>query len=218
MSVVRRCFSHGCSVSIVVTPGSSFPTSWRSRMLGACVVRLWSHVVAPMFRELLCLGGCMPRCCFRIVFDSAGSVGVVWKAFLSSDPGVERGGTGGGSCGAWSGVVERGGGVLAIEKALCCFGNVFDSAGSAGVVFGPTLVVGRGITLFRCFVVLCNSNQVRLESHDTSTNIPDLNEVGKEQPGVTTRDTEQPCEKERLTTGTATSNLHQVEGPQAEPP
>ncbi|MQL97361.1 hypothetical protein Taro_030055 [Colocasia esculenta] len=38
------------------------------------------------------------------------------------------------------------------------------------------------------------SNHVRLESHDTSTNIPYLHEVGKEQPGVNTRDTEQPCE------------------------
>ncbi|MQL78313.1 hypothetical protein Taro_010734 [Colocasia esculenta] len=34
----------------------------------------------------------------------------------------------------------------------CCFRIVFDSAGSAGVMFGPTLVVGRDITLFRCFV------------------------------------------------------------------
>ncbi|MQM07616.1 hypothetical protein Taro_040454 [Colocasia esculenta] len=33
-------------------------------MLGACVVRLWSHVVVPVFRELLCLGRCMPRYCF----------------------------------------------------------------------------------------------------------------------------------------------------------
>ncbi|MQM18744.1 hypothetical protein Taro_051739 [Colocasia esculenta] len=62
------------------------------------------------------------------------------------------------------------------------------------------------------------SNQVRPESHDTSTNIPDLHEVGKEQPGVITRDTEQPHEKHRLTIGMATSDLHQVEGPQAEPP
>ncbi|MQL88104.1 hypothetical protein Taro_020659 [Colocasia esculenta] len=45
--------------------------------VGACVVRLWSHVVAPVFRELLCLGECVPRCCFRIVFDSAGSTGVI---------------------------------------------------------------------------------------------------------------------------------------------
>ncbi|MQM11724.1 hypothetical protein Taro_044632 [Colocasia esculenta] len=30
----------------------------------------------------------------------------------------------------------------------------FDSAGSAVVVFGLTLVVGRGVTLLRCFVVL----------------------------------------------------------------
>ncbi|MQL88812.1 hypothetical protein Taro_021376 [Colocasia esculenta] len=61
--VVRRCFSHSCSVSLVVTPGCSFSTLWRSGML-----------------------------------------------------------------------------VL---------------VSSAGVVFGLTLVVGRGITLFRCFIVLC---------------------------------------------------------------
>ncbi|MQM11992.1 hypothetical protein Taro_044905 [Colocasia esculenta] len=62
------------------------------------------------------------------------------------------------------------------------------------------------------------SNHVRPESHDTSTNIPDLQEVGKEQLGVTPRDTKQPSENERLTTDTATSDLHKVEGPQAEPP
>ncbi|MQL95457.1 hypothetical protein Taro_028123 [Colocasia esculenta] len=62
------------------------------------------------------------------------------------------------------------------------------------------------------------SNHERPESYDTSTNIPDLHEVGKEQPDVTTRDTEQLCEKQHLTTGTATSDLHMVEGPQAEPP
>ncbi|MQL73401.1 hypothetical protein Taro_005761 [Colocasia esculenta] len=39
--------------------------------VGACVVRLWCHVVALVFRELLFLGGCVPRCYFRIVFDSA---------------------------------------------------------------------------------------------------------------------------------------------------
>ncbi|MQM13227.1 hypothetical protein Taro_046154 [Colocasia esculenta] len=33
-------------------------------MLGACVIRLWSHVVAPVFRELLCLGGVV---CFCVV-------------------------------------------------------------------------------------------------------------------------------------------------------
>ncbi|MQL92358.1 hypothetical protein Taro_024989 [Colocasia esculenta] len=32
--------------------------------VGACVVRLWSHVVASVFRELLCLGGCVPRSIF----------------------------------------------------------------------------------------------------------------------------------------------------------
>ncbi|MQL91507.1 hypothetical protein Taro_024120 [Colocasia esculenta] len=62
------------------------------------------------------------------------------------------------------------------------------------------------------------SDHVRLESHDTSTNIPDLHEVEKEQPSVTPRDTKQPSENERLTTGTTTSYLHKVEGPQVEPP
>ncbi|MQM17013.1 hypothetical protein Taro_049977 [Colocasia esculenta] len=57
--------------------------------------------------------------------------------------------------------------------------------------------------------------ETRVSRH--STNIPDLHRVGKEQPSVTTRDTEQPCEKQRLTTGTTTSDLQQVEGPQAEP-
>ncbi|MQM09660.1 hypothetical protein Taro_042537 [Colocasia esculenta] len=58
-------------------------------MLGACVVRLWSHVVAPVFRELLGLGGCVPRL-LPHVFDSAGSAGVifgltgvVFEAFLN---------------------------------------------------------------------------------------------------------------------------------------
>ncbi|MQL74401.1 hypothetical protein Taro_006757 [Colocasia esculenta] len=41
-------------------------------------MRLWSHLAAPVFRELLCLGWCVPSCCFSIVLDSAGSVGVVF--------------------------------------------------------------------------------------------------------------------------------------------
>ncbi|MQL72028.1 hypothetical protein Taro_004352, partial [Colocasia esculenta] len=43
--VVRRSFSHGCAVSLVVTPSCSFPTSWRWDV-GSCIVRLGSHVVA----------------------------------------------------------------------------------------------------------------------------------------------------------------------------
>ncbi|MQM00115.1 hypothetical protein Taro_032847 [Colocasia esculenta] len=39
--------------------------------------------------------------------------------------------------------------------------------------------------------------ETRVSRHNT--NIPDLHKVGKEQPGVTTRDTEQPCEKQCLT-------------------
>ncbi|MQM21513.1 hypothetical protein Taro_054556 [Colocasia esculenta] len=48
-----------------VSPSHCLALRW-SGMLGACVMRLWSHLVAPVFRELLYLGGCMPRCCFRI--------------------------------------------------------------------------------------------------------------------------------------------------------
>ncbi|MQL91715.1 hypothetical protein Taro_024336 [Colocasia esculenta] len=33
---------------------------------GAFVVRLWSPMVAPVFRELLCLGGCVPRVAFAL--------------------------------------------------------------------------------------------------------------------------------------------------------
>ncbi|MQL82970.1 hypothetical protein Taro_015458, partial [Colocasia esculenta] len=69
--VVRRCFSHGCSVSLVVTPGCSFLTSWRFGMLGACVVRLWSHVVAPGFLASACV-------------DSTGSMGIVFILTRSS--------------------------------------------------------------------------------------------------------------------------------------
>ncbi|MQM17392.1 hypothetical protein Taro_050363 [Colocasia esculenta] len=90
-----------CRVVLLMGPqpygGLRRPCLW-SGMLGACVKTLWSHMVAPVFRELLCLDECVSRCCFHIVFDSAGS---------------------------------------------------------AGVVSGPTLVVGRGVALFRCFVVLC---------------------------------------------------------------
>ncbi|MQL88706.1 hypothetical protein Taro_021274 [Colocasia esculenta] len=46
--------------------------------------------------------------------------------------------------------------VCCVVHAESCFRIVFDSAGSTRVVFHPTLVVGRGITQFRCFVVLCS--------------------------------------------------------------
>ncbi|MQM17199.1 hypothetical protein Taro_050167, partial [Colocasia esculenta] len=44
--------------------------------------------------------------------------------WFSLPPGVEHGGASGGSCGAWSGVKERGGGVLAIEKTPLGFGSL----------------------------------------------------------------------------------------------
>ncbi|MQL84105.1 hypothetical protein Taro_016624, partial [Colocasia esculenta] len=99
MPVVRRCFSHGCAVYLVVTPGCSFLTSWRSEML---------------------------------VLVSRDS-GLTWLLRCSMS--------------------------FFVSPSVCaegCFRIVFDSAGSARLVSGPTLVVGRGITLFHCFVVLCN--------------------------------------------------------------
>ncbi|MQM14421.1 hypothetical protein Taro_047352, partial [Colocasia esculenta] len=183
--------------------------------VGACVVRHWSHVVAPVFCELLCLGGCVPRCCFHIVFDSAGSAGSslasasigvptalavvsalrVLSGCLVQTPdccfsnpflGAVHGGTVGcGGCAygetvllTWLLGVSRGDTwlflpdlvevrdvgacvmrlwshvvapvfreLLCLGRCLprCCFRIVFDSAGSTGVMFGPTLVVGRGV-------------------------------------------------------------------------
>ncbi|MQL79130.1 hypothetical protein Taro_011566 [Colocasia esculenta] len=53
--------------------------------------------------------------------------------------------------------------ILGLRIHVCaegCFRIVFDSASSAEVMFGPTLVVGRGISLFRCFVALYSSVDV----------------------------------------------------------
>ncbi|MQM15646.1 hypothetical protein Taro_048596 [Colocasia esculenta] len=53
------------------------------RDVGTCVVRLWSHMVAPVFRELLCLGGCVPRmlvCCVAPLVKCCGT----WLQLLSA--------------------------------------------------------------------------------------------------------------------------------------
>ncbi|MQL79312.1 hypothetical protein Taro_011750 [Colocasia esculenta] len=64
-------------------------------------------------RRLKALAGTpFPFLSFSFPFSPRG------KAFLYRDPDEERGGVGGGSCGAWSSVVERGGGVLAVVKSL----------------------------------------------------------------------------------------------------
>ncbi|MQL94530.1 hypothetical protein Taro_027184, partial [Colocasia esculenta] len=82
------------------TCGETFLLTW---LFGVSRADTWLFL--PDLVELLCLGGCVPRCCFRIVFHSAGS---------------------------------------------------------AGVVFGLTLVVGHVITLFRCFVLLYRALFARL--------------------------------------------------------
>ncbi|MQL80198.1 hypothetical protein Taro_012628, partial [Colocasia esculenta] len=48
-------------------------------------------------------------------------------------------------------------------RAKGCFHVVFDSAGSTGVVSGPTLVVGHGVALFYCFIVLCSRDSLSQE-------------------------------------------------------
>ncbi|MQM15790.1 hypothetical protein Taro_048740 [Colocasia esculenta] len=76
--MVRHCFSHGCLVSLVVTPGCPSLTSWRSGML-VLVLRLWSLLVAPVFHELRCLDGCALRVCFRVVLLWADSSCGSWR-------------------------------------------------------------------------------------------------------------------------------------------
>ncbi|MQL93616.1 hypothetical protein Taro_026260 [Colocasia esculenta] len=56
------------------------------RDVGACVVRLWSHMVAPVFRELRCLGGCVPRCCFRVVLALLLFEFIAYLTGLNSNP------------------------------------------------------------------------------------------------------------------------------------
>ncbi|MQL98354.1 hypothetical protein Taro_031058 [Colocasia esculenta] len=58
-----------------------------------------------------------------------------------------------------------------------CFCLVFDTAGSAGVMLGPTLVVGHGISLFRYFVALCSrfaSIKVDVTSGDPYVHLKDF--------------------------------------------
>ncbi|MQM20538.1 hypothetical protein Taro_053560 [Colocasia esculenta] len=53
-----------CALVLGVSRGDTWlflPDLVEVRDVGACVVRLWSHVVAPVFRKLLCLSGCVPR-------------------------------------------------------------------------------------------------------------------------------------------------------------
>ncbi|MQL67740.1 hypothetical protein Taro_000015 [Colocasia esculenta] len=59
------------------------------RDVGACVVRLWSHVVAPVFHELLCLAGvcrgfASALCCFGPTPVAGHGITVVASAFVHS--------------------------------------------------------------------------------------------------------------------------------------
>ncbi|MQM16346.1 hypothetical protein Taro_049305 [Colocasia esculenta] len=132
--MVRRSFSHGCSVSLVVTPGCSFPTSWR------CVLRL----------------------CFCIVFsDSASFAGVVVvaSAFVGVPTalavfGSVGGGTTfrvpGGGCGRWL-AFQQGSGVSCRRVLLLLMGAC---AASVVDVFARAAV---GFVLGLCvWVVVCS--------------------------------------------------------------
>ncbi|MQL95427.1 hypothetical protein Taro_028094, partial [Colocasia esculenta] len=70
LDLVEVCGGCTCGETMFLTwlLGVSYGDTWlflpylmEVRDVGACVMRLWSHVVAPVFRELLCLGGCVPR-------------------------------------------------------------------------------------------------------------------------------------------------------------
>ncbi|MQM19094.1 hypothetical protein Taro_052094 [Colocasia esculenta] len=65
--LVEVCGGRACGETVLLTwllsvsRGDTWlflPDLVEVRDVGACVVRLWSHVVAPVFRELLCLSGC----------------------------------------------------------------------------------------------------------------------------------------------------------------
>ncbi|MQM06936.1 hypothetical protein Taro_039769 [Colocasia esculenta] len=102
------------------------------RDVGACVLRLWSYVVAPVFRELLCLGGCVPRCCFRIEFDFAGSAGVI------------------SCCSGWSSLPDgRGVGLFAVRCQQC---ELSVGGGTTIGVFGG----GPGVDLIARVLVRCS--------------------------------------------------------------
>ncbi|MQL89751.1 hypothetical protein Taro_022341 [Colocasia esculenta] len=85
-------FSRGalCRHPTVVAVTRSLVPSVRApecvRDVGACVVRLWSHVVAPVFREPLCLGGCVPRVCFRVVLTLLLFEFIAYLTGLNSNP------------------------------------------------------------------------------------------------------------------------------------
>ncbi|MQM10670.1 hypothetical protein Taro_043568 [Colocasia esculenta] len=66
LDLVEVCGGRACGETVLLTwlLGVSRGDTWFSlpnlvevQDVGACVVRLWSHVVAVVFRELLCLGG-----------------------------------------------------------------------------------------------------------------------------------------------------------------
>ncbi|MQL75788.1 hypothetical protein Taro_008149 [Colocasia esculenta] len=95
--------------------------------------------------------GC--SCC-----DGVSHVGPGWFYLWALDLVEVRGGRASGETS-----FSRGCSVSLVVCAKGYFCIVFDSAGSAGVMFGPTLVVGRGVTLFRCFVVLCGRDSLSQE-------------------------------------------------------
>ncbi|MQM13189.1 hypothetical protein Taro_046112 [Colocasia esculenta] len=97
---ISPCGGRACGETVLLTwlLGVSRGDTWlflpnllEVRDVGACVVRLWSHVVAPVFRELLYLGRCVPRCCFRIAFDSTVPAALAGKGLVIPTEPCSRG-------------------------------------------------------------------------------------------------------------------------------
>ncbi|MQL68885.1 hypothetical protein Taro_001161 [Colocasia esculenta] len=125
------------------------PDLMEVRDVGACVVRLWAHVVAPVFRDLRCLGRCVPRVCFRVVLlwpDLGGGCFALllwlvrdWLSLLSlvleaHPPTLFRSVGGGATFGVPSGglgvakrekLVLEGGGQLAIDEQMVVILNTW---------------------------------------------------------------------------------------------
>ncbi|MQL75478.1 hypothetical protein Taro_007849, partial [Colocasia esculenta] len=112
----------------------------------------WTPILGSLLREFSGLQACSsrqptsPSHCLALQWfrSHVGSVGV--------GPQLGRAAVGCSACGPltlWRTEVA-----VPMVRAEGCFYILFDSAGSAGVVFGPTLVVGRGIALFHCLFLL----------------------------------------------------------------
>ncbi|MQL98788.1 hypothetical protein Taro_031502 [Colocasia esculenta] len=141
---------------------------------------------APGFRELLCLGGCVPRvasfpagsecvatiagcacfecgCWFALLrLGLSSSCASVWCVLLVVCLALRAcASLGAVLCSV--GIFARAKQMLVCRVAPLLFPHVFGSTGSARVVFGLTRVVVEAFLSFRCFVVLCGRDSLSQE-------------------------------------------------------